>query len=114
MVRRDLPIRFVEQDWPNIDGPDSRFLVWENTVVVKALSLGEAFEKITLIGEGHCLPYKGGKEAIDVQWIYEGIIELLPIYEEIDDGSEIMWAERRSKKLKNIQAIALAKEDVFQ
>ncbi len=38
-----------------------------------------------------------------VQWVFEGITELLPIYEKLGDGSEIMWAEHAPKKLKNIR-----------
>jgi hypothetical protein len=35
----------------------------------------------------------------------EGIVELLPVYEEIEDGAEIMWAERR-RSLKKIRSLA--------
>jgi putative component of toxin-antitoxin plasmid stabilization module len=38
----------------------------------------------------------------DVQWIFEGITELLPVYEKIADGSELMYREYQ-RKLKNIR-----------
>ena len=50
-------------------------------------------------------PYKGGPDAVDVRWLFEGVVELLPVYEEIEDGSEIMWAEH-TRALKNIRKLA--------
>jgi hypothetical protein len=35
--------------------------------------------------------------------VYEGITELLPICEELEDGAEIMWREHNPKKLKNLK-----------
>jgi hypothetical protein len=31
------------------------------------------------------------------------LTELLPIYEELEDGSEVMWAEHAPRKLKNLK-----------
>ena len=57
---------------------------------------------------------KGGPEGVDVQWVFEGVIELLPIYEELEDGAEIMWADRRPRKLKNIRNDARQKDEFHQ
>jgi hypothetical protein len=48
-----------------------------------------------------------------VQWIFEGVTEVLPVYEEIEDGAEIMWAEY-SRKLKTIRKSTKGKKQVFQ
>ena len=98
-------IRFIELDEPNNFDPERRFLSWENTVIVKANSLDEAYKKIEKIGKSDTKPYKGGPEGVPVQWIYEGITELLPIYDDIEDGAEIMWCERKPRKLKNLQKL---------
>jgi|GEM_PF-6522220 len=45
----------------------------------------------------------GGSDAVDVQWILEGVTELLPVCEQIEDGAEIMWAEHAPRKLKNLR-----------
>jgi hypothetical protein len=97
-------LRFVEVGDKGNDDLSRRFLVWENTVLVKAKSLGEAHRKIVKIGKS-TRPYKGGPDAVDVQWLFEGVVELLPVYEEIEDGTEIMWAERR-RSLKEIRSLA--------
>ena len=107
-------LRFVELDRTDIEDDEARFLIWENTVLVKASSLERAHDKVTEIGNEHTDPYKGGPEHVDVQWYFEGILELLPIYEEIEDGCEVMWAERHPRKLKNIRANTLTKHSARQ
>ncbi|BFM12681.1 hypothetical protein R50072_28340 [Simiduia litorea] len=97
--------RFIEIEDKQNDDPEARFATWENTVIVKALTLEEAFTKIEKIGIDHAEPYKGGETGVLVQWEYLGIIDLLPIYEELGDGSEVMWASNHPKKLKNLKAI---------
>jgi len=103
--------RFIEIDDPDNKDPESRFATWENTVIVKASCLEEAYDKIEVIGNEHAEPYKGGTEGIPVQWEYLGITEMLPVYEEIQDGSEIMWGSRHPRKLKNLKAMVKSKDD---
>ena len=99
-------IRFIELDEKDNDDLEKRFHSWENTVIVKANSMEEAFEKIEIIAKSEEEPYKGGPKGISVQWVYEGITELLPIYEELEDGAEVMWGEHSPRKLKNLRSIA--------
>jgi|SRR5690606_5441669 hypothetical protein len=106
--------RFVEiGDGLKLD-PEKRFPSWENTVIVKALSLEEAYDKVEAIGIEHAAPYKGGTEEIPVQWEYIGITSLLPIYEELDDGAEIMWASNHPRKLKNLRGLVRTKDEFRQ
>src|SRR5262245_1882031 len=97
-------LRFVELEDKRNEVLSRQFLVWENTVLVKAKSLNEAHRKIVKLGRS-TRPYKGGPNAVSVQWLFEGVVELLPVYEEIEDGAEIMWAERR-RSLKEIRSLA--------
>jgi hypothetical protein len=106
--------RFIEIEDPSNSDLEARFATWENTVIVKAEDLDEAYDKVEKIGIEHAEPYKGGKEGIDVQWEYLGIVELLPIYEELEDGSEIMWASNYPRKLKNLQGMVKAKNEFQQ
>lgn len=96
-------IRFIEVEDENNADEESEFLSWENTVIVKANSLEEAYTKVEEIGKEHDSPYKGGKEGVRVNWIYEGVTSLLPIYEDLEDGAEIMWTERENLKLRDIR-----------
>jgi hypothetical protein len=107
-------IRFIEIEEKDNFDPEKRFLSWENTVIVKANNLDEAYDKIEQIAKLDTKPYKGGPDGVPVKWVYEGVTELLPIYEELDDGAEIMWAERNPRKLKNLQKLVRKKGDFKQ
>ena len=98
-------LRFVEINDKRRNDPKRRFLTWENTALVKAKSLREAHQKLVKLGKRPTKPYKGGADAVDVRWLFEGVIELLPVYEKIEDGGEIMWAER-TRSLKSIRRLA--------
>jgi hypothetical protein len=104
--------RFIEIDDELNNDPEARFATWENTVLVKALTLEEAYEKVEKIGIEHAEPYKGAETGASVQWEYVGIIDLLPVYEELEDGSEIMWASNNPKKLKNIKSLVKDIDDL--
>lgn len=107
-------IRFIEIDAEGNDNPEGRFLTWENTVIVKAENLTEAYDKVVKIAEEASRPYLGGSEGIPVQWVFEGVSELLPIYEDLEDGAEIMWGDLGKRKLKRIRGLTREREDFFQ
>lgn len=106
-------LRHIEIESPNNDDPEARFLAWENTVLVKAENKYEAYEKIEEIGKEHDYPYKGGKEAVDVRFEFLGVTSVLAIYEEIEDGAEIMWA-KYTRKLKNLRNYVITKEESME
>jgi hypothetical protein len=47
-----------------------------------------------------------------VRWIYEGLTHLLPIYEELEDGSEVLWKEHENRSVKKIKSLVKRKEDL--
>ena len=107
-------VRFVELDDGHNDDPEARFLAWENTIIVRADSMDEAYDKVVQEALLHTEPYKGGPDGVPVRWVFEGVTELLPIYEELEDGAEVMWAEHRAKKLKNIRRLIRQKHEFYQ
>ncbi|WP_266160432.1 DUF4288 domain-containing protein [Dyella silvatica] len=96
-------LRFIELNAMGNNDPDGRFLAWENTVIVQASDFDEAYRKVQAIASQEATPYEGGPDAVPVQWVFEGITELLPIYEPLQDGSEIMWTEHESLKLSDLK-----------
>ncbi len=106
-------LRFIELAQPGNEDLDRRFLTWENTILVKATSIDLAYDKAVEFGLANTEPYKGGDGGVDVQWVFEGIVELLPIYEDLDDGSEISWAES-TRALKTIRRRVKSKDEVLQ
>ncbi len=53
-------LRFVELAWPHKDDAEAKFLSWEDTVLVKAGSMDEAFDKTVVLAQKAAQPYKGG------------------------------------------------------
>ncbi|MEM6501357.1 MAG: DUF4288 domain-containing protein [Cyanobacteria bacterium P01_C01_bin.89] len=106
-------LRFMELEADNNHDPEARFLSWENTVIVQAKNIEEAYEKIVAIGIGFTEPYKGGDQGVPVQWEYLGMTDLLPIYDELEDGAEVMWLPRHPRKLKNLRRLVVEKEVFF-
>ena len=107
-------LRFIELAEDGNEDPEHRFVTWENTILVKANDLNGAYDKVVQIAMENTKPYKGGPAGIDVQWVFEGVTDLVPIYEEIQDGAEIMWADHAPRKLKNIRKQVRGKREFFQ
>jgi hypothetical protein len=105
-------LRFVELNETGNDDPDASFLVWENTIIVQADNLEEAFQKVASVGRQQTEPYKGGPDGVPVQWLFEGITDLLPIYEPLEDGAEIMWSKHESVKLSKLRGQSLSLEQI--
>lgn len=106
-------LRFIELDQTGNNDPERRFLTWENTILVKASGIDEAYDKAVKFGLENTLPYKCGLAGVDVQWVFEGILDLLPIYEELGDGSEVAWGDY-TRALKTIRRRAISKEEARQ
>ncbi|WP_075187036.1 DUF4288 domain-containing protein [Teredinibacter haidensis] len=107
-------IRFIELNEEDNDDLEKRFLSWENTIIVRASDLDEAYDKVVKEAQLGTNPYKGGPDGVPVQWVLEGVTNLLPIYEELEDGAEIMWSEYNPKKLKNIRNLVTPKGEFKQ
>ena len=104
-------LRFIELAHDFNEDPNHKFLCWKNTVLVRADNLDQAYNKVVAAGMLGTAPYKGGPAGeVDVQWVFEGVIDLLPIYEELEDGAEIMWSES-TKMLKTMRKAVCSKED---
>lgn len=106
-------LRFIELEEHGNYDEENRFLSWENTILVQATDLDDAYDQIEKIAVEHTEPYKGGDKGVPVQWIFEGITEILPIYDEIEHGSEIMFSES-TKKLKNLKKLIKKKGEFGQ
>ena len=102
-------LRFVDRRDKDNDNDEKRFLSWENTLLVKAGGIDEAYDKGMKLARQATRPYKGGPEGVLVQWKLVGITEVLPIYEKIEDGCEIAWTERAPRKLRNLKRMVKPK-----
>src|SRR4051812_14682412 len=84
--------------------PDRRCLAWENTILIKAADREQAYRKAVAMGR-----LVDGSEAWDAStgrkgcWRYEGLTSLLPIYDALEDGSEILWIEHAGKSVRKVK-----------
>lgn len=87
--------------------PASRCLVWENTRIIKAKNRNEAFRKAMHLGQSvHPSKTDGG------EWRFAGISLLLPIYDDLEDGAEVLWTTRGKMQQKNIQKLVKTKKQL--
>lgn len=81
-----------------------RCTAWMNTVLIKAGNRDEAYRKAIAQGklgtDSICGP-EGGRQG---HWVFEGLASLLPIYEKLEDGAEILWEQATNITVKTVKA----------
>jgi len=81
-----------------------RVTTWGSHNLFKATSLSQAYDKAVKFGKNSEHSFINGYN-IKMEWLFVGISELLPIYEDIEDCSEIMWtdygfiSDRKTKRM---------------
>ncbi|WP_206482263.1 DUF4288 domain-containing protein [Nonlabens ponticola] len=81
-----------------------RVMTWGNHHLIKANSAEHAFDKAVQLGK-ECNYKFVNSDKIEMESSFVGIGELIPIYEDIEDGSELMWmdygliSDRRTMKM---------------
>jgi hypothetical protein len=98
-----------------IDGRRRRtfYPVWENLILIKARGIVEAFERIT--------NYHKKSQGTDIEeyngikgsWVFDGIVDLVPVYEELEDFSELRWTVCPRVSMKSITKRLLTKSKVL-
>ena len=91
--RKWFIVEIIEKCEP-IDRDESKDLrrvtTWGNHHLIKANSPEEAFDKAEKIGKENQYKFTN-TDNLEMEWIFVGIGELLPIFEDIEDGAELMW-----------------------
>lgn len=92
-----------------------RCSAWENHILIKAKNPKEAFKKAIAKGKSEECEYLNTDKEV-VRFIFEGLTTLVPVYDELEDGSEVLWTEYENKAVKTIQSWAKGRQDleVFQ
>lgn len=88
-------VEIIERCEPN-DTDDNRPLrrctVYGNYHLIKADSIEKAYDKAEKIGREGNYNFKNS-DKMDMKWEFIGIGDLLPIYEDIEDGAELMFTD---------------------
>jgi len=99
----------VVEQWVPTKGAKTakRHLVWMNTRLLRAQNREQAYKKAVRLGnEGMPSEAHGG------EWRFAGLSMLLPIYDEIEDGSEIFWDDCGWIGLKRLKRIVKKKREL--
>lgn len=75
-------------------------LVWENTIILRAPDRDTAFEKAVQLGTA------GNGQ------VFLGLTSLLPIYDPLEDGAEILWTEHENIPLSKVQGWIKSKHEL--
>jgi hypothetical protein len=87
--------------------PSSRCLVWENTRLLRAKNREEAYLKALKLGRvGSPSKTNGG------EWRFAGISLLLPVYEKLEDGVELLWTDRGLMTIESIKKLVKRKQQL--
>ena len=82
---------------------------YENVILIRAKDPESAYDKAVAEGKicegSECVDGKGRKG----EFKYVGIAELLPLYDELEDGAEIMWTKHVGVSVQRIQDMATPK-----
>jgi len=76
-------------------GPKTRCLAWENTIIFKAANRDAAYKKAVRLATGNKSTFSDDKGRNSGRWTFLGLTDLLPLYEGVADGAEILWQEHR-------------------
>jgi hypothetical protein len=66
-----------------------KHLTWVNTHLIHAASIAEAFDKAVALGKRENIRYKTSDGM--VKWRFIGLWDLIPIWDDIADGEELIW-----------------------
>jgi len=96
------------------DSPDDcPCVVYENVVLINAQSPDEAYEKAVATGKA-----SEGSENIDVDtrqkgyWQFVGLQDLLPVYDKLEDGAELMWTDHPQETVKSSSEMTTPKSNL--
>jgi hypothetical protein len=96
------------------DGPaksHQRCLAYENTVLIRAKNRELAYQKARGIRKDYPAKwlFYGQPPGQPGRWVFEGVSSLLPIYEELVDGAEILWRVHPRKRIGTIRSLVKKK-----
>lgn len=107
-------VRFEYDDEDKKD-LNRRCRAWRNTILFKASSPDEAYEKAMARGALEAEAgdfWEEGNESHTGHTVFEGLTSLLAVYDEIEDGAEIIWADYENRMVKTVKGWVKSKEEL--
>jgi Domain of unknown function (DUF4288) len=94
--------------------PRRRCLTWINTLLIRASSRAEAYDKALGIARKEYTSRYKAVSGRTVQWTVVGISALVPVYESLKDGAEIAWTDRGYLSAKRSDAMVVSKQALLR
>ena len=98
---------YFDEDKANLN---RRCTSWLNTILIKARDRNEAYRKALVQGnvctDSVCGPVNGRLG----HWVFEGLSCLLPIYDKLEDGAEIMLEQAENITVKTVKSCVREKK----
>ncbi len=87
--------------------PRSRCVVWVNTRIIQAKDRNAAFAKTMRLGR-----IGRPSETLEGEWRFAGISMLLPIYDPLEDGAEVLWDDYGSIPASKIKSMVKTRKQL--
>lgn len=104
--------RAVWDDDARRPSESSRCTAWENTIIFKAKNRDSAYSKAVRLGSLNKSTFSDTTDKRTGRWVFEGLTSLLPIYDELEDGAEILWRDHSGRTLKRVRAMVKKKSEL--
>ncbi len=85
--------------------------VWVNTLLIKASSLEEGYEKAMVEGKRYDDDYLNS-DGVEVKSRFRGLRDLLLIYETLEHGAEVLWQEFDDLTEEQIEGMITPKKEL--
>ena len=96
----------------DVSNPDRECEAHENLVLIHADKAAQAYERAVEIGktcEGiECINDVTRRKG---EWRFVGVNELLPVYDDLADGAEIMWTKHVGVTVASVEGMAKLKSE---
>jgi len=89
-----------------------RVTTYGNFHLIKAESADEAYNRGIKLGQESNLVFTNS-DKVEMEWSFVGIGELLPIYEDIEDGAELMFTDYGNISHKRAMKMARDKTELL-
>lgn len=83
--------------------------VWDNLTLIEANDRDEAYDKAIecgKVGENEAWDEDTGRRG---RWQFEGLGLLLPVYDNLENGAEVLWTEHEDISVEESMALVLPK-----
>ncbi|WP_408952926.1 hypothetical protein [Lysobacter sp. Hz 25] len=63
-----------------------------------------AYDKAVALGRAGCTEFSDPDTGQTGRWVFEGLLSLLPVYEQLGDGAELLWVEHRNRTVAKVRS----------